>query len=57
MYDRGLSEPIHQEVRRMSKSKWTLLIYMAGDNSLDQAGVDDLNEMLQVGTSTDVASE
>lgn len=38
----------------MKKSRWTLLVYMAGDNDLDAAGVEDLEEMLSVGTSPEV---
>lgn len=38
----------------MKKFRWTFLVYMAGDNDLDYAGVDDLKEMLSVGTSPDV---
>jgi len=30
--------------------KWTVMVYLAGDNNLDSAGVADLNEMKQVGS-------
>jgi len=30
---------------------WTVLVYLAGDNNLDSAGVADLNEMKQVGST------
>jgi hypothetical protein len=33
---------------------WTVLVYMAADNNLEKAGIDDLNEMLEVGASDDV---
>src|SRR5512143_3188207 len=35
-------------------SQWTWLIYMAGDNNLEGAGHDDLEEMKQVGSTSDV---
>ncbi len=36
------------------KKKWTFMVYMAGDNDLDSAGVGDLQEMIQVGSTADV---
>jgi len=36
------------------KKQWSVLVYMAGDNNLDQAGVVDLQEMKQIGTTADV---
>ena len=38
----------------MTKSKWTVMIYMAGDNSLYDAAKRDLAEMRAVGSSDDV---
>jgi hypothetical protein len=38
----------------MTEAKWTVMVYMAGDNSLSTAGDEDLKEMRQVGSSTDV---
>ena len=35
-------------------AQWTWLVYMAGDNNLEGAGRDDLNEMKQVGSTADV---
>lgn len=35
--------------------KWTVMIYLAGDNNLDSAGVADLKEMKTVGSNDDVA--
>ncbi len=35
-------------------SHWTWLIYMAGDNNLEGAGRDDLAEMKQIGSTSDV---
>jgi hypothetical protein len=34
---------------------WTIMVYLAGDNNLDSAGVVDLNEMKTVGTTDRVA--
>ena len=36
------------------KKQWTVLVYLAGDNSLDLAGVADLTEMKRVGSTPDV---
>lgn len=36
------------------QTKWTLLVYLAGDNNLDGAGVSDLNEMKQVGSNSNL---
>lgn len=33
------------------KKQWTIMVYLAGDNNLDGAGVTDLNEMKQVGSN------
>jgi hypothetical protein len=35
--------------------KWTVLVYLAGDNNLDSAGLADLAEMKKVGSSDDLA--
>ncbi|MBA4373970.1 MAG: peptidase C11 [Thermodesulfovibrio sp.] len=35
--------------------KWTVMVYLAGDNNLDSAGVADLAEMKQVGSNNDLA--
>jgi Clostripain family len=35
--------------------KWTVMVYLAGDNNLDGAGVADLTEMKKVGSNSDVA--
>lgn len=34
--------------------EWTVLVYIAGDNNLATAGLDDVNEMEAVGSSSDV---
>jgi hypothetical protein len=38
----------------MDKKKWTLMVYMAGDNNLSDAGDTDLREMRKVGSTPDV---
>jgi hypothetical protein len=35
--------------------KWTVMVYMAGDNNLDSNGVSDLKEMKKVGSTDEVA--
>jgi hypothetical protein len=35
--------------------KWTVMVYLAGDNNLDSAGVVDLKEMKKVGSTEEVA--
>ena len=37
------------------KRRWTILVYLAGDNNLDSAGIVDLGEMKKVGSNDDVA--
>jgi hypothetical protein len=38
-----------------TKKRWTVLVYLAGDNDLDSAGVVDLGEMKQVGSSDQIS--
>lgn len=38
----------------VDRKPWSFLVYMAGDNNLEQAGVDDLGEMKKVGTQDGV---
>jgi len=40
---------------RAPRRAWTVLVYLAGDNSLDAAGVADLAEMKAAGSTADVA--
>jgi hypothetical protein len=40
-----------RQAKARLKAAWTVLVYLAGDNDLDSAGVVDLNEMKQVGSS------
>lgn len=35
-------------------AEWTIMVYLDGDNNLEGAGVDDINEMEQVGSTADV---
>lgn len=35
-------------------SEWTVMIYLDADNNLESAGIDDINEMEMVGSSSDV---
>jgi hypothetical protein len=39
---------------KMTETKWTFMVYMAGDNSLSDAGDSDLQEMMKVGSNRDV---
>jgi hypothetical protein len=36
---------------KLTKKPWTVMVYMAGDNTLDPEGVQDLKEMKKVGSS------
>ena len=38
----------------VAQKQWTFLVYLVGDNNLEGAGIDDLNEMEQVGSSDQV---
>jgi len=38
-----------------AKKRWTVMVYLAGDNNLDRAGVADLAEMKRVGSTHDVS--
>ncbi len=38
----------------MATKKWTILVYLAGDNDLDEDGARDIAEMAKVGSSKDV---
>jgi hypothetical protein len=39
----------------MSDRKWTIMIYMAGDNNLDAEGIIDLQESKRIGSTDEVA--
>ncbi|GAG72108.1 unnamed protein product, partial [marine sediment metagenome] len=34
--------------------EWTVMVYLAADNDLESAGINDINEMEMVGSSSDV---
>lgn len=38
----------------METKKWTIMVYLAGDNDLDEDGARDIAEMAKVGSSSDV---
>jgi Clostripain family len=38
-----------------SQTQWTWLIYMAGDNNLEGAGKEDLDEMMKVGSDSKIS--
>ena len=40
--------------RAAGKAKWTVMVYMAGDNNLDGAALRDIEEMARVGSTKDV---
>jgi hypothetical protein len=40
--------------RAISKKNWTVMVYLAGDNNLDGAGVVDLKEMKKVGSTPEI---
>ena len=42
-----------EDILPQPKKKWTFLVYMAGDNNLEAAGIDDINEMEEAGGSSD----
>jgi hypothetical protein len=46
---------IKEEVMGNGMRKWTVMVYLAGDNNLDSAGVADLKEMKKVGSSPALA--
>jgi predicted RNA-binding protein with PIN domain len=37
-----------------TQADWTWLVYMAGDNNLEGAGKEDLDEMKEVGSSSEL---
>lgn len=45
----GDDDPVHQE----SGESWTVMVYMAADNDLEPFALDDLGEMMQVGSDDD----
>ena len=43
-----------RKTRAATRRRWTVLVYLAGDNNLDSAGAVDLDEMKRVGSTDDV---
>lgn len=41
-------------IQQSGKAKWTVMVYMAGDNNLDGAALRDIEEIAQVGSTKDV---
>ncbi len=61
VYDKGTdildgtsSVPGFVVVQPQAQKDWTVMVYINADNNLESAGVNDLNEMEQVGSSDDV---
>jgi len=46
--------PSDVEIGTQSKAKWTIMVYMAADNDLESAAIDDLNEMEYVNLPNDI---
>jgi len=42
------------KIQQSGKAKWTVMVYMAGDNNLDGAALRDIEEMARVGSTKDV---
>ncbi|HOU78580.1 MAG TPA: clostripain-related cysteine peptidase [Syntrophales bacterium] len=42
------------KIQRSGKAKWTVMVYMAGDNNLDGAALRDIEEMAGIGSTKDV---
>ena len=42
------------KIQHNGKAKWTVMVYMAGDNNLDGAALRDIEEMARVGSTKDV---
>ena len=51
MVDPGWQPPGRPTRKRRRKAKWTVTVYMAGDNNLDSAALRDISEMAKVGYS------
>jgi hypothetical protein len=43
-----------QHMSGLKKKQWTVMVWMAGDNNLEDAGVDDLQELKKVGSTDDI---
>jgi PKD repeat protein len=45
---------LNSPIASSGNSKWTFMVYLDADNNLESAGIDDLNEMEMVGSSSEV---
>ncbi len=52
--DDGLPIPIRTKEEAMRHGAWTVLVYLDGDNDLEQYAIANFNQMEQVGSSADV---
>ncbi len=52
----GLSDEVSADLRVVSSeaAQWTFMVHMAGDNDLEEAALEDMNEMERVGSSAEV---
>lgn len=46
--------PVDPEQQRQQTASWTVMVFIAGDNNLEEAALYDINEMEAVGSSPDV---
>lgn len=46
--------PVDPEQQKQTTAAWTVMVFIAGDNNLEPAGLMDINEMEAVGSSRDV---
>ncbi|RLF72707.1 MAG: hypothetical protein DRN55_05745, partial [Thermoplasmata archaeon] len=45
---------VHALEETVQVAEWTILVYMVADNNLESAGIEDVNEMEQVGSTEEV---
>ncbi|RLF55750.1 MAG: hypothetical protein DRN40_03780 [Thermoplasmata archaeon] len=45
---------VHAQEETVQVAEWTILVYMVADNNLESAGIEDVNEMEQVGSTEEV---
>jgi hypothetical protein len=51
---RNIAESTRRLLEVMPNKKWTVMVWMAGDNNLQDAGEQDLREMKKVGSTNDI---
>jgi hypothetical protein len=49
-----LSTPVFAQAAPLAEKEWTLLVFLNGNNNLDSAGLKDVNEMEQFGSTENV---